>query len=181
MNENAGLASVFSVVIVAVFAILLHDRPTATRPNSLSPPSTRQDVGKPLPTPEVAQASTPVQRPQTASPRTAPAPPASTPARTPQVAATRKPSPPSTATAAATPSPSPAPPSQVAASGKARVESPRLPKAPFTVVEAGERLAEVAARIYGSRDQAETLWRANRDQVASIDAPLRGGTLIRTP
>ncbi len=49
------------------------------------------------------------------------------------------------------------------------------------MVEPGEKLADVATRVYGSPDEAEALWRANRDQVAMIDSALAKGTLLRTP
>jgi hypothetical protein len=58
---------------------------------------------------------------------------------------------------------------------------PTTPKAPFTIVKAGEKLADVATRVYGTSDAAEPLWRANRDQVALIDSPLASGTILRTP
>jgi hypothetical protein len=58
---------------------------------------------------------------------------------------------------------------------------PTAPKSPFTVVQEGEKLADVANRVYGTSDAAESLWRANRDQVSLIDSPLSRGTLLRTP
>lgn len=51
----------------------------------------------------------------------------------------------------------------------------------FTRVAPGETLAAVASRVYGAADQKERLWRANRDQLASPDASLVAGTILRTP
>jgi hypothetical protein len=59
--------------------------------------------------------------------------------------------------------------------------SPALPRPPFTVVEPGESLVDVASRIYGSSDSTEALWKANRDQLERIDSKLIRGTLLRTP
>jgi hypothetical protein len=56
-----------------------------------------------------------------------------------------------------------------------------LPRPPFTVVEPGESLVDVASRIYGSSDSTEALWKANRDQLERIDSKLTRGTLLRTP
>jgi hypothetical protein len=62
---------------------------------------------------------------------------------------------------------------------------PLKPQEAFTQVRPGETLADVAARVYGpaTTGGGETLWRANRDILdkPSTDAPLRPGTLIRTP
>jgi hypothetical protein len=55
------------------------------------------------------------------------------------------------------------------------------PRGDFTVVEPGETLADVAERVYGSDRAAESLWKANRDQLASLESPLPKGTLLRTP
>ncbi len=57
----------------------------------------------------------------------------------------------------------------------------RTPEAPFTMVEEGETLADVAARVYGSSDEVEALWRANRDLLKAVDQPLRPGAVLRTP
>jgi hypothetical protein len=57
---------------------------------------------------------------------------------------------------------------------------PRHPLA-FTTVGAGESLADVAIRVYGSPESAEMLWRANRDFIEQRDSSLRAGMLLRTP
>jgi nucleoid-associated protein YgaU len=54
-------------------------------------------------------------------------------------------------------------------------------KGSFTSVQAGEKLADVARRVYGTATATRSLWEANRDQVALIDSPLPSGILLRTP
>jgi hypothetical protein len=51
----------------------------------------------------------------------------------------------------------------------------------FTQAAEGETLRDVALRIYGSAEEAEALWRLNRDLVLARDIPLAEGTLLRTP
>lgn len=56
-----------------------------------------------------------------------------------------------------------------------------LSRSPFTVAAAGETIADVSRRVYGSTDQAELLWRANRDLLRERDTPIAPGTVLRTP
>lgn len=67
--------------------------------------------------------------------------------------------------------------------GPAASRTRRAHQAPFALAEAGETLADVARRLYGSgsRESTEWLWRANRDLVSRVDEPLRGGMVLRTP
>lgn len=58
---------------------------------------------------------------------------------------------------------------------------PRQPGSAFTVVEANETIQDVAVRVYGSGDLAESLWRANRDALPRRDSPLATGMALRTP
>lgn len=58
---------------------------------------------------------------------------------------------------------------------------PRRPGASTTIILDGERLADVAIRIYGTPEAAATLWRANRDRLKGVDGPVSAGLLIRTP
>jgi hypothetical protein len=51
----------------------------------------------------------------------------------------------------------------------------------FTQAQEGETLSDVARRVYGSADEAEALWRLNRDLVRRRDEVLSAGTLLRTP
>ena len=51
----------------------------------------------------------------------------------------------------------------------------------FTSVLEGETLQDVAIRIYGSSDQLDLLWRANRDVLPRKNSPLSAGAVLRTP
>jgi hypothetical protein len=57
----------------------------------------------------------------------------------------------------------------------------REPRGAFTESRAGESLADVAGRTYGTPDAAQTLWLANRDILDRPDVTLPAGTLLRTP
>jgi nucleoid-associated protein YgaU len=57
----------------------------------------------------------------------------------------------------------------------------KLARAPFTIVGSGETITDVARRVYGTADDADMLWRANRDVVGEPGAPLAAGTVLRTP
>ena len=182
MNEHAGPACALSGLIVGIFAILLHDP-------SLTPPAPRP-VGN-----QAGPASPPVERPTAnaiaiAIASQAPRPVAIVPQ--PQPAVEPPIVPPKAAVPLirrpAEPEPEPAPePRPAPAVAASPVEIPKRrtpppgPRPSFAVVEPGERLADVAARVYGSEDAAEALWKANRDQVARIDSPLDRGTLLRAP
>jgi hypothetical protein len=73
-----------------------------------------------------------------------------------------------------------APPAAPVVSEPAR-PNPLLPRKSFTMVAPGERLADVAQRVYGSPAAVERLWQANRDTLPNRDSPLPSGTLLRTP
>jgi nucleoid-associated protein YgaU len=62
-----------------------------------------------------------------------------------------------------------------------RTDSDFGPHGSFTVVKAGETLADVALRVYGTTREAASLWRANRDALLRPDSPLEVGMLLRTP
>jgi hypothetical protein len=51
----------------------------------------------------------------------------------------------------------------------------------FTTVQDGETLEDVTIRIYGSSDQVDLLWRANRDLLPRRNSPLSAGAVLRTP
>lgn len=57
----------------------------------------------------------------------------------------------------------------------------RRPESAFATVQAGETLADLAARVYGSADLASVLFQANRDQLERLDDHLAPGTVLRTP
>jgi nucleoid-associated protein YgaU len=173
MNEHAGPATAMSVLIVGLFTILLHDRqpsqppsPNPTKPRIASKIVPTESIAKPRPSPSkpiarVSEDPVPSLK-QPPKPQAEPekkTTPAAPTVEIREVAVVKKPLP--------------------QAPSKPKV--PTNPRSPFTIVQAGETLADVASRIYGRSDAAETLWRANRDQVAMIDSPLAGGTLLRTP
>lgn len=63
-----------------------------------------------------------------------------------------------------------------------RVETaPSGPRGAFTSVRDGERLEDVALRVYGEAGSVDKLWKANRDLVDRADQPLKAGMLVRTP
>jgi hypothetical protein len=165
MNEHAGPACALSGLIVGIFAVVLHDpssHPTA-------PKSPAREASSPI-----ARSSPPEPtRPNAiAAPPVAPAP---SPVTAPKAAPPSTPRP-------SKPKPEPAPAvAQAPEKPAKRRTPPASPRPSFAVVETGETLADVAARVYGSEDAAEALWKANRDQVARLDSPLDRGTLLRTP
>jgi hypothetical protein len=55
------------------------------------------------------------------------------------------------------------------------------PRSAFTTVKDGETLEDVTVRIYGSSDQLDLLWRANRDLLPRKNSPLSAGAVLRTP
>jgi hypothetical protein len=57
----------------------------------------------------------------------------------------------------------------------------REPRSAFTVARPDETIEEIALRIYGTSDQAETLRKANRDTLPREDSPLSSGMVLRTP
>jgi hypothetical protein len=57
----------------------------------------------------------------------------------------------------------------------------RRPRSAFTVVEADETISDVALRIYGTTEEVESLWQANRESLQSRDSPISSGMLLRTP
>jgi hypothetical protein len=67
------------------------------------------------------------------------------------------------------------------ASHVVRTRPASLPREPFTKVEENETLKDVALRVYGTTDDMNDLWKANRDQLESSSSPLRSGMILRTP
>lgn len=57
----------------------------------------------------------------------------------------------------------------------------RRPQRSFTEAVAGERLADVARRVYGSDEAAGVLWSANRDRLDDPAGPIPAGMVLRTP
>lgn len=173
MNEHAGPACALSGLIVAVFAVLLHDHsppPTAPKPTARNAPAPAPVASPPAEGPSKPDA--PAAIPRAGSPAVAASPPSRPAAEKARPAVALRDVKAEAPKAQSEPARAKAP---------ARRSKPPIPRPSFAVVEGGETLADVAARIYGSRDEAEALWKANRDQVERIDSPLARGTLLRTP
>ena len=181
MNEHAGPACALSGLIVGVFAVLLHDK--IPPPPAPKPPTRDVAITSPAEVPAPQARTSPDLRPGRRPEVVV------TPDRPPPVVERR----PSIATevgaqavavAATTLVQTPrleAHPPVAGAGPKAKRPGPTSPRPSFAVVAPGESLADVAARVYGTRDEAESLWKANRDQVERVDSPLTTGTLLRAP
>jgi hypothetical protein len=175
MYEHAGPACALSGLIVGIFAILLHDNhPPPTVPKSptrdfiaapprvggSSNPEPPAAIRRPPP-PEIATSRPLAERPRVPKPTVKPRA-----VRDPESRPQAPIEPPKSPKLNPPPNPKPNPPG---------------PRPSFAIVGPGESLADVAARVYGSRDAAEALWKANRDQVERLDSPLPRGTLLRVP
>ena len=183
MNEHAGPACALSVLIVGIFAVLLHERDQPPLP-SKSAIRNAADAKAGLPDPDPGNlALSPIRETALISPPPSPRTSILKEAATPTPA--RKPE----------PSKRPAEPDRSVSGSRTSLPGgkasqtrkvvprppPPGPRSPFTVVESGETLADVATRVYGSPEAREAVWKANRDQIARIDSPLARGTLLRTP
>jgi hypothetical protein len=174
MNQNVGASFGLSVLVVLFFAVALYqpDRPppspTATaqtspaRPVDARPPA----EGEPTPSPAVDRSRRPATTPALAGrePTLSDAPGRVVPSRR-QV----RPEPTPGRTVA-----------RVSHGALARADDAE-PRGAFTEVRDGETLGDVASRVYGEAGEAEALWLANRDVLDRADAPLRPGTMLRTP
>lgn len=80
--------------------------------------------------------------------------------------------------------PSPVAPARTQPSVTAKTPSAvsaNRPKNAFDRVRDGESLADVARRVYGEGADLEAFWKVNRDQLASPEAEVRPGMVLRTP
>jgi len=59
--------------------------------------------------------------------------------------------------------------------------SSRMPESGLTRVLEGETFRDVARRVYGDAADLELFWKINRDQLATMDASIRAGMILRTP
>jgi hypothetical protein len=201
MDQHPGASITLSFALVVLFAIILYQPneapappapPGATaveaqelRPSSAVPPPT-VTPGEPLAeSPERPVAEHPrttstegaEHREDRAGPRTGRRDDPELRMRTSNGGGGR---PPGTAERAESGAAPVAPASRVAARATAGGEGVP-PHDAFTVANQGETLRDVALRVYGSPDEAEALWRLNRDLVGRRDVPLPAGTLLRTP
>ena len=178
MNEHAGASCALSVLIVIVFAVLLDDRnPPPLRPAGKPEATAQIDVPPPTPSPLPAPrtAKPPAVAPVLPVPLLPSAPPPR-PAPLERPTVTEIPQP--EVRPVAVPSVAPIMPTPPPAKLRPRSTGAR---SSFVEVEAGETLADVATRVYGSAESLEAFWKANRDQLAKPDSPLIRGTLLRTP
>jgi hypothetical protein len=153
MDQHLGISIPLSFALVVVFAIVLYQPDRVQVPRaSTGPPARTQAPPVPLPLPP-------------------PVP----------VAAPREPLP------ALTPSePLELRPTEKVVVPPAAPREPRRGPAPpvqegFTQTLEGETLRDVAVRVYGSPDEADSLWRLNRDLIRRRQGALPPGTLLRTP
>lgn len=178
MNEHAGPACTLSVLIVGIFAVLLHEKdqsPTLAKPRAPEPGVVKEHHREPQ-----SPRGESISRSLETSPGSSP------PSTSIQLHEAGSKGDPSrtflnTASASTTSASSANPtnrPVKLPSKPKPRLIRPR---SPFTVVGPGESLADVATRVYGSPDAKEAIWKANRDQIAQVDSPLVRGTLLRTP
>jgi hypothetical protein len=184
MNEHAGPACALSFLIVGVFAVLLHDNRPPTGPSyptgrivqDVAPEGTPSLANRDGPEPgEADDQARPIENSSAESPR--PVPKDVVPSQLDQesVEATGPTSETQTQPASRSADQASAQPGPL----KKPALSPS--RTSFAVVQAGEKLRDVATRVYGSADATEELWRANRDRVSMVDSPLPPGTLLRTP
>lgn len=168
MNEHAGASCALSVLIVGIFAVLLHDKDrTPVRPQPTAPTVARDSPRPPAPEPKPAPAPA---APRLETVMIAPGPPISV-----------RPIPPTPQLPTRSPAAKVERPARPVVRKLPDRPRPAQPRGGFVVVEPGESLSDVAARVYGSAELADSLWKANRDQLAGLDAPLVRGTLLRTP
>ena len=206
MNRNVGASFTLSVLMVCFFAVALYPRDGPPPPCSAKSlvvsseaPGTAPPDPPPWPTPgvplfeatEVAAAEPaskpdPVPEPRDegraeTSPRPQPVTVRSLQDRSEIMVGTEeRPPGPSRADRMTRPSPTTWPVRPQTIARRRAIVPPRHPPA-FTTVGAGESLADVAIRVYGSPESAEMLWRANRDFIEQRDSSLRAGMLLRTP
>jgi nucleoid-associated protein YgaU len=180
MNRQVGPSIVCSVLIVCFFAVALfpHSRPASSK----NPPRANVHAER-----LVSRVSAPAARSQPAGSEIEPDTPiasAELRPRSPAASAATAGGHP-TRIAGATLSSENHAVADAAASGRDD-ENHSATRGPMstssvTVVQQNETMLDVARRVYGSGDQVETLWRANRDALASVDAPLSSGMVLRTP
>lgn len=195
MNRNVTASFGLSVLIVIFFAVALYqpDRPTArltqdepVRPTGPVVSGAPERRAVPDAEPESRTVAVAEPEPRREPVVTPPAPAAvrsGSPAVTPVAAGSavsvarrsvRTAGAPVTRPVARRTPPAPLPPPP-------RPPARNEPRGEFTVARDGESLRDVARRVYGTRVDAATLWRANRDILDTADSPLRSGTLLRTP
>lgn len=153
-NAHMAPSFVFSVLIVAVAAVVLYrPEPPLLETRADDPPAFKAADAPP---------------PTSGVPRT----------DSPGAVETREPS---RTSAVMAPNSRDSPRQAIQAADVAATTTERSARSAFVRVEPGESLADVAVRVYGSKDAAVALWSANRDQLGGPDEPLPPGCVLRTP
>ena len=178
MNKNVSASFTLSVLVVGFFAVALYQPDTPIRTsaarskpvadaNAVKAQAVIKTVGQPAPSPQ-------------ASPAKAQPEPRVTLTRSrdvgvSQVQVTGRVDPPASNPAARARIDPKRPSGVLPAAAKPE------PRGAFTSVRAGETLADVARREYGTGANAAVHWTANPDLIERRDSPLRVGTMLRTP
>jgi nucleoid-associated protein YgaU len=177
MNRQVVPSMILSVFIVCFFSVLLYDR---EKPRSAVEPA--KGERKREASSKVEPPAAPVPPPSSKKPSTSPAvpaPEASSPKGAEPASAVTPEAPAPKAAAATVVSEPAAEPQKTAPSPPP--SAPPEPRGAFTTAKDGESLDDIAVRVYGSADQAESLWRANRDQLPRRNSPIKAGAVLRTP
>ncbi len=195
MYEHAAVGSALSVLVVVAFTLVFHEVERVGPPilNATAPgqPATRPTHIAPPPTPALPRVEVvsrvvldPAPQAVAAADRrggTAPDHPRGDDRPAPLPVSVRSPAP--GAGRAQVPVPgSVATPVPVASAPVATsLGDPPPPRSAITMVGRDERLVDVAIRVYGTAEATAKLWRANRDRLTGVDAPVAEGWLLRTP
>jgi hypothetical protein len=188
MNRQVIPSMILSVFIVCFFSVLLYDR---GRPPTSGEPPRAEGKTEPAPVaPAEPSGAIPVAPVETAAATPSAPAPEVPPLKTAKPAPASAPAAPEphvtdvsvTATASATTTVEAAP---VHEPPKTTIPAPSAvplePRSAFTTVKDAESLDDVALRVYGSADRADSLWRANRDLLPRRNSPLSSGAVLRTP
>jgi hypothetical protein len=168
MDQHLGASITLSFGLVVVFAIALY------QPDQTPLPRAGPDV--PSAEPERSRSTSPTPLPELTPGEALPARP-SRAAIGPDAGGARPMVVPDARADPAAAAPSP--PSEKV---PPRPSVPLLPTLEgFTQALDGETLRDVARRVYGSSEEAESLWRLNRDLLRRKEGTLPAGTLLRTP
>ena len=186
MNEHAGMGCVLSGLIVVVFAVVFHEKARPTPVKTLPRPAQAQANPEPsgqtaVPVLPTLPALPPTQVVVVETPSPLPSPmPTPRPDVRPLVKAVA-----STASISLVSiKPDLTEPIRARPSAAPTITTPARPLAPhssITIIARGERLVDVAIRVYGSAEATIKLWRANRDRLLSVDDPVSEGWMLRTP
>jgi hypothetical protein len=168
MDQHLGASITMSFGLVVLFAIALY-QPDQTPLPQADPEVTAAKPERPAPTPQAPLPELTPSEPLAGRPSPA--------AIAPDAGGMRP-----IATAVSRADPIDPVPHQSSARAPTRQSVPVLPPCDgFTQSLEGETLRDVAIRVYGSSDDAESLWRLNRDLLRRREGILPTGTLLRTP